>query len=133
MACCTVYILLLVATAADNGAGEIVEALDKAKMEELASGKRDKDTMVVLYAPWCQFSQGLEADYETFASQVQQDKLRVAKYQADVDKEWSKTIGLTTYPTLLYMPAGSDKIVKYNSDRRTVESLTMWASALGAR
>lgn len=117
----------------DGDAADTVEALDKSKMEELASGNRDKDTMVVLYAPWCQFSQGLEPAYETFAAEAKSDKLRVAKYQADVDKEWSQTIGLTTYPTLLYMPAGSDKIIKYNSDRRTVESLSMWANALGER
>jgi adenylyl-sulfate reductase (glutathione) len=110
-----------------------VEALDKGRIEALAGGSRDKDTMVVLYAPWCQYSKGLEADFEAFAKGSAGNKLRVAKYQADVDKDYAKTIGLTTFPTLLYMPSGSDKIIKYTSDRRTVESLAMWANALGER
>jgi adenylyl-sulfate reductase (glutathione) len=89
--------------------------------------------MVVLYAPWCQFCQGLEATYAEVAEDATSDTLRVAKYQADVDKEYAQSIGLTTYPTILFMPAGSDKIVKYTSDRRTVESLQMWSNALSQR
>lgn len=34
-----------------------VEALDRAGAEALAAGQRDKDTLLVLYAPWCQFCQ----------------------------------------------------------------------------
>ena len=33
-----------------------VEALSKERITELADGPRDKATLVVLYAPWCQFS-----------------------------------------------------------------------------
>ena len=94
-----------------------MEPLAKSKIEELASGTRDKDTMVVLYAPWCQFSQGLEPAFEEFAAEAKSDKLRVAKYQADVDKEWSQSIGLTTYPTLLYMPLD---LTRSSSTPRTV-------------
>lgn len=34
-----------------------VEALNHEQLEKLADGQRDKDTLLVLYAPWCQFSQ----------------------------------------------------------------------------
>ena len=34
-----------------------VKALTKAQVQELAGGKRDKDTLLVLYAPWCTFCQ----------------------------------------------------------------------------
>jgi len=34
-----------------------VAALDKAAVEKLAAGTRDKDTLLVLYAPWCPFCQ----------------------------------------------------------------------------
>ena len=34
-----------------------VEALDHSQLEKLADGDRDTDTLVVLYAPWCQYSQ----------------------------------------------------------------------------
>eukprot|EP00892_Ulva_mutabilis_P006785 jgi/Ulvmu1/4479/UM002_0204.1 len=110
-----------------------VEALDKAKLEALAGGDRDKDTMVVLYAPWCQFCQGLEPTYNAVAESIAGEKLRVAKYQADIDKEYAQSIGLGTFPTILFLPNNSDKIVKFTSDRRTDESLIMWANALGER
>ncbi len=34
-----------------------VEALSRQQLAALKAGPRDKDTLVVLYAPWCQFSQ----------------------------------------------------------------------------
>lgn len=166
-----------------------VEALDKATLEKLAGGDRDKDTMVVLYAPWCPFCQGLEPDYETVAQEAGGAGLCVAKYNADADREYSESLGLKTFPTIIFLPKGSDKVrsrhamrtcrracvdcggrvgkrgavrilaelqgcrwsltwcaaqsealkgcalqvVKFESDRRTVESMTMWAAALGAR
>lgn len=110
-----------------------VETLDKAQIEALAGGERDKDTMVVLYAPWCPFCQGLEPTYNAVAEAISGDKLRVAKYQADVDKEYAQSIGLGSFPTILFMPNNTDKIVKFTSDRRTEESITMWANALGER
>lgn len=35
----------------------IVEPLSRQQLESLADGPRDKNTLVVLYAPWCPFSQ----------------------------------------------------------------------------
>ena len=34
-----------------------VEAVSKQQLQEMMDGKRDKDTLVTLYAPWCQYSQ----------------------------------------------------------------------------
>ena len=34
-----------------------VEAVSKQQLQDMLDGKRDKDTLVVLYAPWCQYSQ----------------------------------------------------------------------------
>ena len=34
-----------------------VEAASKEQLQSLLAGKRDKDTFLVLYAPWCQYSQ----------------------------------------------------------------------------
>lgn len=56
----------VVTSAAMQGAEELqkdlwpsgpVQALDHSQLEKLANGERDKDTLVVLYAPWCQYSQ----------------------------------------------------------------------------
>ncbi len=35
-----------------------MEALSSQRVRELASGPRDKDTLLVMYAPWCPFCQG---------------------------------------------------------------------------
>jgi thiol-disulfide isomerase/thioredoxin len=87
-----------------------VEALDKATLEKLAGGDRDKDTMVVLYAPWCPFCQALEDDYETVAREIGGESLHVAKYNADADREYAQTLGLKTFPTLIFLPNSSDKV-----------------------
>ena len=50
-----------------------VEALSKDQLEQLVGGQRDKDTLVVLYAPWCQYSQvgvGLSHDNQSCLRQV---------------------------------------------------------------
>ena len=55
----------VVQSAADQAKEEVqdlyqngpVEAVSKDQLQSLLDGKRDKDTFVVLYAPWCQYSQ----------------------------------------------------------------------------
>ena len=34
-----------------------VQALSKEQLQGMMDGKRDKSTMLVMYAPWCQYSQ----------------------------------------------------------------------------
>ena len=109
-----------------------VEALEKEKLEALAAGERDMDSMIVLYAPWCQFCQGMEAAYAEFAKAMAGENLRVAKYQADVDKEYAMTLGLETYPTIIHMPKGKDGFVKYESDVRTSAAWSEWLASVAA-
>ena len=56
----------IVTSAAEQGAEDAqkdlwpsgpVQALDHNQLEQLANGDRKNDTLVVLYAPWCQYSQ----------------------------------------------------------------------------
>jgi adenylyl-sulfate reductase (glutathione) len=95
------------------------------------SGARDKDTLVVLYAPWCQFCQGMEASYEELAKNMAGGHVRVAKYQADVDKEWAKAnAGLTTFPSIVFLPKAKPGFIKYPSERRDAETLEMFAKAV---
>jgi adenylyl-sulfate reductase (glutathione) len=111
-------------------AGSAVESLDKAAVEKLVGGQRDKDTVLVLYAPWCQFCQGMEASYEELAQQLKGGKVRVAKYQADTDKEWAKAnAGLTTFPSIVVLPKSGAAFVKYPSERRDADSLGMFVRA----
>ena len=43
----------------------------------------------------------MEPAYEALAKKMAGSQVTVAKYQADVDKEWAKAnLGLTTFPTI---------------------------------
>ena len=58
-----------------------VAAVSKPQVEALAAGKRDKDTILVLYAPWCTFCQALEPSFSALADQLAGTSVTVAKYQ----------------------------------------------------
>jgi adenylyl-sulfate reductase (glutathione) len=120
------------AEAADLWQSGSVEALSKQQLEGLLNGQRDKDTMVVLYAPWCQYSQAMEESYEQLAQNYQgSQNIRVAKFQADVERDFaSQELGLKTFPTIVMLPKVKGGYVKYPSERRDVESLDMWVKAL---
>jgi adenylyl-sulfate reductase (glutathione) len=73
----------------------------------------------------------MEANYEALAKAMSGSHVSVAKYQADVDKEWAtKNLGLTTFPTIVMLPKAKAGFVKYPSERRDVESLQMWVKTL---
>jgi len=73
----------------------------------------------------------MEANYEALAQQLSGSHVSVAKYQADVDKEWAtKNLGLTTFPTIVMLPKAKGGFVKYPSERRDVESLAMWVKTM---
>lgn len=73
----------------------------------------------------------MEANYEALAKAMAGSHVSVAKYQADVDKEWAtKNLGLTTFPTIVMLPKAKSGFVKYPSERRDVESLQMWVKTM---
>lgn len=56
---------------ADLFTGENVATLAREDMEALAKGeKRDKSSLVVLYAPWCSFSQAMNDSYNAVADKL---------------------------------------------------------------
>lgn len=59
--------------------------------------------------------------------------LTVAKYQADVDREFAtESLGLKTFPTIVFLPKNSTKVIRYPSERRDAETLGMWVRSIGA-
>lgn len=110
-----------------------VETLSKDQLSGLLAGKRDKDTLVVLYAPWCQFCQGMEESYNQLAAELRNSSVRVAKFQADIEREFAaEKFGLKTFPTIIMLPkkGGAGTFVKYPSERRDSETMGMWVRAL---
>lgn len=73
----------------------------------------------------------MEPAYATLAEQLADSTVRVAKYQADVDREYvAATFGLKTFPTIVYLPKGQTGFIKYPSERRDVETMKMWVKAV---
>ncbi|KAK9865085.1 hypothetical protein WJX84_003630 [Apatococcus fuscideae] len=114
-----------------------VQALSREELSSLASAEsRKQATMVVLYAPWCQFSQAMEESYNELAEQyaARGSDVRIAKFQADTDRQFStKTFGLQTFPTLVMLPRSTSGYIKYPSERRDVETLDLWIKSVAGR
>lgn len=49
--------------------------------------------------------QALEPDYAALAEHMAGSEVRIAKYQADVDREFANaSLGLKTFPSIVYYP-----------------------------
>jgi len=83
--------------------------------------KGGKPSVMVVYAPWCQFSQAMEDEYEKFASEVGGD-VEVYSYRGDEDREFvSGELNTSSFPTVnVIKPDGT--AVKYESEVRTVDA-----------
>lgn len=75
--------------------------------------------------------QAMEESYNELAAKHQDSGLVVAKFQADVDRDFAETrLGLKTFPTIVLLPKGSSAYIKYPSERRDVATLDLWISSL---
>lgn len=114
--------------------GGVVEALSKVRLTALLDGPRDRDILVVLYAPWCQFCQAMEPAYNELAEKFAgSTSVLVAKFQADVERDFAaEKFGLTTFPLIVMLPASgkAGSFVKYPSTTRDVDTLGMWVKAM---
>nr|AAM18118.1 5'-adenylylsulfate reductase [Chlamydomonas reinhardtii] len=115
-------------------AGSAVATLSKDEVRALAAGERSQGTLAVLYAPWCPFCQAMEANFEELAKHMTGHKVRVAKYQADIDREFcNENLQLKTFPTIVYLPPNSKQVIKYPSERRDVDTLSMWVKTVAGQ
>ncbi|OMO76826.1 Phosphoadenosine phosphosulfate reductase [Corchorus capsularis] len=121
------------ATQSDLFNSQNLVTLSRAGIENLAKLENRKEPwLVVLYAPWCQFCQGMEESYVQLADKLAGSGVKVAKFRADGDqKEYAKKeLQLGSFPTILFFPKHSSKPVKYASEKRDVDSLMAFINAL---
>eukprot|EP01025_Chloroclados_australasicus_P051627 TRINITY_DN6021_c0_g1_i1.p1 TRINITY_DN6021_c0_g1~~TRINITY_DN6021_c0_g1_i1.p1 ORF type:complete len:454 (-),score=36.01 TRINITY_DN6021_c0_g1_i1:286-1533(-) len=118
----------------DLWVGTSVEPVSKDDLSVLAQaeGGRDQNTLVALYAPWCQYSQAMEGSFAQLAEDLKgSSNVKIAKFQADIEREFSEsTFGLKSFPTIVMLPKKGGKYIKYPSERRDVNSLKMWLKAV---
>merc|ERR1719247_2314126 len=105
-------------------AASVIELGSTGDVETLKTS--GKEAMVVVYAPWCQFCQKMEEDFEAFAgaSDVAAYKFRGDEQRAYVEAN----MNTESFPTINYLSA-SGELIKYESEDRSVEALTAFAKA----
>jgi thiol-disulfide isomerase/thioredoxin len=94
--------------------------------EVTALKKSGKEAVVVVYAPWCQFCQGMEEEYEKFAADA---GVPVYKFRGDEEREFvGAELNTKSFPTINFI-AADGTATKYESEDRTVSALKGFASS----
>lgn len=94
-----------------------VETTDAA-IEVKNSGK---PSVVVVYAPWCQFSIAMEEEFEKFAAEYGGD-VDMYSFRGDEEREFVQdNLNTQSFPTVNVIKADGTA-VKYESEDRTVEA-----------
>ncbi|GMI16136.1 hypothetical protein TrLO_g13742 [Triparma laevis f. longispina] len=76
--------------------------------------------VVVVYAPWCQFCQGMEDEYSKLASEL---SLPVYKLRGDEEREFVQAnFNTQSFPTINVVNKDG-KVIKYESEKRDVQSM----------
>jgi phosphoadenosine phosphosulfate reductase len=76
-----------------------------------------KPAVVAVYAPWCQYCQAMEGEYEKLAKELD---IPVAKFRGDEQREFVQAkLNTQSFPTVNVV-TGDGKVVKYDSEARTV-------------
>ena len=87
--------------------------------EALEIVKTGKPAVITVYAPWCQFCQGMEDEYAKFADGSDID---VYKFRGDEQRDFvSANLNTQSFPTVNVIKADGT-VVKYESEDRTVEA-----------
>jgi adenylyl-sulfate reductase (glutathione) len=69
----------------------------------------------------------MEASYSELAGRYAGSHVRVAKFQADVERDFaSENFGLKTFPTIIALPKGHSGYIKYPSETRDADTLDLW-------
>mmetsp|Transcript_40978 Transcript_40978/g.123626 ORF Transcript_40978/g.123626 Transcript_40978/m.123626 type:complete len:441 (-) Transcript_40978:493-1815(-) len=99
----------------EEGSVKNIESSDAA-LEVVKSGK---PSVVTVYAPWCQFCQGMEDEYAAFAEQADVD---VYKFRGDEVRDFVQSeLNTESFPTVNVVKADGT-VVKYDSEERTVDA-----------
>jgi len=102
-----------------------VKTLDSEE-DVLKLKKSGKPAIVVVYAPWCQFCQKMEDDFDKFASESDVD---VYKFRGDEVRDFvSSELNTSSFPTVNAIKSDGATI-KYDSEDRSVAALKAFTNS----
>jgi len=105
----------------DASAVKKLEGSDSA-LEVKNSGKA---SVMVVYAPWCQYSQDMEVEFEAFAKDSDMD---VYSFRGDEVRDFVQAeLNTESFPTVNVIKADGT-VVKYDSEVRTVDAFKEFVS-----
>lgn len=88
-----------------------------------------EDSLVVVYAPWCQFCQSMEEEFEKLAAE---GGMSLSKYRGDEDRDFVSTkLNTAAFPTINLITKDG-KVIKYDSEKRDVASLKAFVESAKA-
>jgi len=102
----------------EEGAVKNIETTEAA-LEVVKSGK---PSVIAVYAPWCQFCQGMEEEYSKLASEME-GTMDVFKFRGDEVRDFVQAeLNTKSFPTINVVKADGS-VVKYESEERDVASI----------
>ena len=101
----------------EEGAVKSVDSTDAAS-EIIKSGE---EAIIAVYAPWCQFCQGME---EEFAKYAESAGVPVYKFRGDEERESvQEFLNTESFPTINFVKSDGS-VVKYDSEARSAEDFS---------
>src|SRR5436190_12058757 len=111
------FLLAAAAIAGTNAASAVLDLIPK-NFDKIVL-ESGKPTLVEFFAPWCGHCKNLAPIYEDLAKAFEfaNDKVQIAKVDADAEKDLGKRFGVQGFPTLKWFDGKSDEPIEYDGGR----------------
>jgi phosphoadenosine phosphosulfate reductase len=89
--------------------------------------KKGEEALLVVYAPWCQFCQAMEGEYDKLS---EASGIPTYKFRGDEQREFVEAnLNTKSFPTINFV-AADGTVTKYESEERSVEAMTAFFESM---